>query len=93
MAKVELTRRAHADLVRLREFLDEVSPAAADRAAEAILHGVRRLKDLPQRGPRSAGTSLRELRIHFGRYGYVVRYGVVGERVIISRIFHGREQR
>ena len=43
--------------------------------------------------PMAKGSELRDLQIRFGAYGYVVRHGVVGDRVIVSRIFHGREDR
>ena len=36
MAKVVLSRRAYVDLARLRRFLAEKSPIAADKAAEEI---------------------------------------------------------
>jgi plasmid stabilization system protein ParE len=35
----------------------------------------------------------RELRVRFGRYGYIVRYVLRDEVVVITRVFHGREDR
>jgi plasmid stabilization system protein ParE len=93
MATVEFTQRARADLVRLRAWLADRDAEAADRAIRAILDRIDRLERFPRIAPRVKGAELRDLQIRFGSYGYVVRYGVVGDRVIISRIFHGREDR
>lgn len=93
MAQVELTRRAYEDLRRLRAFLAENSPSAAERASDAIVQGMRRLGDMPNSAPKLSNTDIRELAIRFGHYGYVVRYAVVDDRVIVARIFHAWEQR
>jgi plasmid stabilization system protein ParE len=93
MATVEFSPRANADLVRLRAWLAERDADAADRAVRAILDRIDRLERFPRIAPRTKGSELRDLQIRFGAYGYVARYGVVGDRVIISRIFHGREDR
>lgn len=93
MAQVELTRRAHDDLRRLRAFLAENSPSAAERASDAIVQGMRRLGDMPNSAPKLPDTDIRELVIRFGHYGYIVRYIVVGDRVIVARIFHALEPR
>jgi plasmid stabilization system protein ParE len=62
-------------------------------AADAIDQGLRQLEALPESAPKLAGSTVRELPIRFGRRGYVIRYGVIGERVIVIRIFHASEQR
>ena len=93
MAEIELTRRALVDLHRLRDFLAGESPRAAGRAVTRILDGMRRLEKFPESAPRLEGTSVRELFLRFGHAGYVVRYLVDGERVIVTRIFHARENR
>jgi plasmid stabilization system protein ParE len=54
---------------------------------------MRRLGDMPNSAPKLLDIDIRELAIRFGHYGYVVRYAVVGDRVIVARIFHGLEQR
>jgi plasmid stabilization system protein ParE len=51
------------------------------------------LARFPESAPKLATSNMRELPIRFGHYGYVVRYGVSGDRVIIARIFHSLEQR
>jgi plasmid stabilization system protein ParE len=93
MAKVVLNRRAYVDLARLRQFLVEKSPVAADKAAEEIWRGLRQLSEFLQSAPQHAQTGLRELPIRFGHYGYVIRYGFDGEKVVVLRIFHALERR
>lgn len=39
------------------------------------------------------GAFTREINIPFGHSAYVVRYRVKGQRVTITRIWHGLEQR
>jgi len=93
MAKIELTRRAYDDLRRLRLFLAENSPSAADRAADAIFEGFDQLERFPESAPKQPDSKVRELPIRFGHYGYVVRYSVVDDLVIVTRIFHTLERR
>jgi plasmid stabilization system protein ParE len=93
MATVEFSRRATADLIRLRAWLADKDADAADHAVQAIIDRIDRLERFPRLAPRVKGSELRDLQLRFGAYGYVARYGIVGDRVIISRIFHGREER
>jgi len=93
MAKIVLTRRANTDLARLRKFLADKSPVAADRAADEIWRGIRQLSAFPRSAPEHEKSGLRELSIRFGQYGYVIRYGFDGENIIILRIFHTLEKR
>ena len=93
MAEVVVSRRAAADLRRLRSWLSERDPEAAQRAAEAIAARIHRLRSSPRLGPLKAGLDGRELQVPFGRYGYVVRYLIRDDTVVITRIFHGREDR
>ncbi len=93
MAKIVLTRRAYADLARLRKFLAENSTAAADKAASEIWRGLHQLSEFPRSAPEHEQTGLRELPVRFGHYGYVIRYGVDGEKVVVLRIFHALENR
>jgi plasmid stabilization system protein ParE len=93
MATVELTARARADLIRLRVWLADKDAEVANRAVRAIVQRIDRLERFPTMAPRAKGSELRDLQIRFGAYGYVARYAVKGDRVIVSRIFHGREDR
>jgi len=93
MAEVEFAPRAQADLVRLKLWFAELDDEVAARAVTAILAGIDRLAVSPFIAPQLPNSNSRELQIRFGRYGYVARYGVRGDRVIVARIFHGREKR
>ncbi len=83
---------ARRDLQRLHNWLADVNPGAADRAVDAIVSGILSLEDFPERGRPLRG-GIRELRIDFGRDGYVLRYRAQNGDVIITRVFHGRERR
>lgn len=48
--------------------------------------------EAPMRG-RLVGRTAREINIPFGRSAYIIRYRVSGRRVIITRIWHGLEDR
>jgi plasmid stabilization system protein ParE len=78
---------------RLYEFLDRVSPAAARRAAAAILDGADRLEEHPHIG-RPLDDGRREWFVPFGVGAYVLRYRLdaAGDPVVI-RVWHSREDR
>lgn len=81
------------DLERLREFLRTKNPQAAQRAGEAILQGVRILGSQPHLGRPVADLpeEFREWLIDFGESGYVARYRLDGEAVVILAVRHQRE--
>ena len=93
MSQITFAPAAIRDLQRLREFLRPKSANAALRAGEVIRQGVtilgahphlgRMIEDLPER--------FREWPIDFGDSGYVVRYRVNEDAVIILAIRHQRE--
>jgi plasmid stabilization system protein ParE len=86
------TRPAVADLVRLHDFLAEVSPRAADRTAKALDAAVKQLQAFPRLGSRVDGFASREVRrLIVG--DYEMRYEVVSDAVVVLRIWHGREDR
>jgi plasmid stabilization system protein ParE len=90
--EVRLSPAAQRDFDRLVDFLESKSPRAAWRAAEAILAGLSSLSDQPERGRPVLGEH-RELVVRFGRDGYLVRYRVDPDAVIVASIMHTREQR
>jgi len=83
------------DVARLRSFLNQASPGAAQRAMALILAAIERLQDLPDRGRRTDDGDIRQIVIRFGASGYIVRYAVIAETrdILITRIWHGRETR
>lgn len=89
MPRVTYAPAAIRDLERLRTFLRDRNPAAAQRAGEAIRRGVtqpgigRLVEDLPD--------AFRDWIVDFGDSGYVVRYHVGETGVTILAIRHQKE--
>ena len=48
--KSKFTPEAVDDLVRLREFIEEKNPIAAQRVAKEILNGIEKLRSFPEIG-------------------------------------------
>lgn len=83
---------ANADLERVIDFLEALSPNAAIRAANVIRDGINDLKRFPDSGPLIADR-VRQKAIRFGDSGYVVQYRVDPAHIVIARVFHMREDR
>lgn len=86
------TRAAYGDLIRIHEFLEAVNPAAAARAARAIVARARRIPSQPRLGEALPEFADREVRRVLLRR-YEIRYEVSGSDIFILRIFHTREDR
>ncbi len=94
MAIIKWLPEAQDDLRRLYEFILPHSPQAATRAVDVIIEGVDGLSDFPETGHLwEPDTDYRELPIRFGAKGYVVRYRLFEEQVIIARVWHSLEDR
>jgi len=91
--RVRWTYEAILDLERLHSFLLGLNPEAAARAGERILSAAYALESTPGLGRPVEDEEYRELVIPFGASGYVIRYRVEGEEVVIARVWHSREQR
>jgi len=89
--RLEYTDRAVGDLVRLRQFIEERDPQAANRVATWLMEGVTLLRDQPQLGHPVAlapdPESIRDLVLR----EYIVRYVITSNRILILRIWHHRE--
>ncbi len=89
--KLQFSEAAVNDLVRLREFIAEYNPEAAQRVAQRLRGAIQRLVDMPQIG-RPVDDMPGEIReMIFGKY--VVRYQVRQHMLFILRIWHGKEDR
>jgi len=89
--KLQFSRAALHDLVRLREFIAKHNPVAANRVADRLLCTIKGLVVTPRIG-RPVDDFPGEVReFVFGRY--VVRYEVRKSMLYILRIWHGRENR
>jgi len=89
--KLFFSRSAIHDLVRLREFIAQHSPNAAQRISERLRGAILELVHHPQIGrpvPDLPG-EIREF--IFGKY--VVRYEVRTDRLFVLRIWHAKEDR
>jgi plasmid stabilization system protein ParE len=86
------TSKAHADIVRLHEFLAPVNPAAAARIVRHLVAGARRIPAHPRLGVAMPEFAPREVRKVFVG-DYEIRYEVSNTDIFILRIFHTREDR
>lgn len=93
MPQVIFSSAAIRDLQRLREFLQPKNPAAASRAAQAIIQGVQALGKLPHIGRPidDLPDEYRDWLIDFGDSGYVARYRIDDGAVVVLAIRHQKE--
>ncbi len=84
---------ARTDLIRLREFIEPHNPDAARRAAEALKKASNLLLDHPAIGARIEDREDRELFIPHGQRGYIMRYRLHQQTIVILRVWHIREDR
>ncbi|MFK7732970.1 MAG: type II toxin-antitoxin system RelE/ParE family toxin [Pseudomonadales bacterium] len=88
MAQVRWLRAAQHDLQRLYDFVFPHSPDAATRAINTLVDAAGSLSDFPEKGrPWDAEPGFRELPVEFGARGYMIRYRLVDDLVIIVRVF------
>jgi len=92
MAQVVYTPNAIRNLQRLYQFLSEKNQDAAGRAIRTIRDRAKLLARFPELGrldPEHPG--FRELFITFGAAGYVARYRLDGDLVVVLAVRHMRE--
>jgi plasmid stabilization system protein ParE len=93
MPQVIFSPEAIQDLVRLRRFLEPESPVAAEQAAKTIIESLQALRQNPHIG-RPVDELPEEYRdwiIEFGRSGYIARYYIDGNMVIVLAVRHQKE--
>lgn len=90
--RIAFSRLAGADLDRLEAFLGAESRGRGERAIARLQRGIRQLADFPELGV-AVDQGLRQLVLRYGKSGYIVRYRVVGDIILITRIWHGKEDR
>lgn len=93
--KLVISPAAAADIERLRLFLADKNPAAAQRAIASLIEAIDSLPSFPDRSKPSSVPGLRDLIVPFGHSAYVMRFEHDSEqqRIVIVRIWHGREAR
>ena len=86
---------ALSDFERVRSFLEAKNPDAAARAIGAIWRALERVEHFPEIGQPTGNRDIRQIRVRFGRRGYVVRYRIRPSdgAIFVTRIWHGREAR
>jgi plasmid stabilization system protein ParE len=89
--KLIFSKAAVNDLVRLRDFIAQHSPEAAQRVAQRIRGAIEKLADAPQIGRPVTHLSGEIRELIFGKY--VVRYEVRQQNLYILKIWHGKENR
>ena len=84
---------ARRDVIRLREFIKTKNPYAAQKAAQTIRKAINLIRENPYIKNKIEGREDRELFTSFGKRGYILRYRIEKETIIILRIWHTRENR
>ena len=94
--KLAYSREARDDVVRLRAFIAAHDPRAAARIARRLLQGTGRLMRHPRLGKQVriapqevAPEEIRDWLVA----AYVVRYLMLGEQVVVLRVWHQKEDR
>jgi plasmid stabilization system protein ParE len=92
--KVEWSDAALADLDRFAEFLSKEHPSLAARVAAEIISKAQVLSEHPRLGrPIMGRQEYRQIVLQILRASYVFQYRYDGERLVVLRVFHGRETR
>ena len=92
--KVEWSADALADLDRFAIFLHDRFPALAERVAQEIMAKAEVLTEHPQLGrPLRGRQEYRQIVLQVLNARYVFQYRYDGERLVMLRVFHGREAR
>jgi len=91
---VEWSDDAVADLDRFAAFLNRKYPSLSDVVAEAIIEKAQLLSDHPLLGRAIKGREeYRQIVLQVLNSAYVFQYRYDGKRLVILRVFHGREAR
>jgi plasmid stabilization system protein ParE len=92
--KLEWSATALADLDRFAAFLQERHPAFAAIVAREIRAKAKILEEHPNLGyPLRVRLPYRQVVLRVLRTKYVLRYRIAGDRIVMLRVFHGREAR
>lgn len=92
MRPVVLTVAARRELLEKVEWLLERSPEAAARAEGAIRQSMAIVAEFPEIA-RTSTPGHRDCVVRFGKYGFILRYRLTHDRIVITRVFHGSQRR
>lgn len=90
--RIEYLRSADADLERIAAFLGQETIGRAERAIDRLEKGLATLSAFPEMGVAVRG-GLRQMVIRDRWNAFVVRYRFTDEAILITRIWHGLENR
>jgi toxin ParE1/3/4 len=85
--RIVWSRAAREDVRRIRDYIRQFNPPAANRVAAVLIEAADSLAELPERG-RQIRAGRREL---VAVWPYVIRYRVDDFAVMIVRVRHGRQ--
>ena len=89
--RIVYTPEAIADLQRLRDFIAEHDPAAAQKTARALLRSIRRIAEHSRIGhPVEKAPDPEVMRDLIARK-YVIRYLVGKKQICVLRVWHEKE--
>jgi len=92
--RIEWSEDALADLDRFAAFLHKSHSSLAPFVAREIIEKTRLLERHPKAGRRIGGSEeYRQIVLQVLNAPYVFQYRFDGSRVVILRVFHGREMR
>ena len=92
--KLEWSAVALADLDRFAIFLQDRHPRMAEIVAHEILAKARILEASPELGyPLGDDGRYSQIVLEVLRAKYVFRYRIAADRLVMMRVFHGRERR
>ena len=93
MKPVLVSQRAANDVSRLEDWLIERNPSAAIKVGRLLREAFSSLAELPERTAVIDAAQHRELVLRFGRGGYVIRYVIRPDAVVVTRVWHSLEDR
>jgi plasmid stabilization system protein ParE len=92
--KVEWSVDALTDLDRFAEFLRERHPSLAKNIASEIIEKAKVLTGSTHLGrPLGGSAEYRQVVLQVANAAYVFQYRIDGDRLVMLRVFHGREAR
>lgn len=92
MRAIRFLRSAERDIQTIGEFLGRETPGRADRAIEMLMRRAQILADFPDIGV-AVDAGLRQMVFKDRWNTFVVRYRATDEAILITRIWHGRQNR